>query len=132
MQGVINPWSLPFLNTILLLSSGFTLTDAHSYLINRKDVEAYNMSFSNKNRPLIIAMHFTLIYAFLFLVFQGIEYFETSFFINSGIYGSIFFLMTGFHGFHVFLGTIMLTVCTLRIYYAHFVSNHYVGFEISA
>jgi len=128
----LNPWGLPFLNTVLLLSSGFTLTDAHWHLLNRKDIKAFDLSLSNKNSPLMLAMHFTIFYGVFFTLFQAVEYMEAPFSINSGIYGSIFFLMTGFHGFHVFIGTLMLIVCTIRIHYSHFVYNHHVGFEASA
>src|ERR687888_721785 len=94
----INPFELPLLNTIILLSSGVTVTYAHHSVIqgNRKGA--------------LYGLIFTLILAVLFTVLQGIEYTVSSFTISDGIYGSCFYFGTGFHGLHVIIGTIFLAV----------------------
>jgi heme/copper-type cytochrome/quinol oxidase subunit 3 len=70
--------------------------------------------------------------AVFFTGFQGVEYVSANFTIADGIYGSTFFLATGFHGFHVFIGTCFLSVCLYRMYANHFTSQHHFGFEASA
>lgn len=72
----------------------------------------------------------TVFLAVLFTAFQGYEYFESSFSIADGIYGSTFFMATGFHGFHVIIGTTFILVCLFRIH--HFTREHHVGFEAAA
>jgi cytochrome c oxidase subunit 3 len=85
---------------------------------DRGDVEAGNLAFG-----------LTLALAFLFTLFQAYEYFEAPFSILDGVYGSTFFLMTGFHGVHVIVGTLFLTVCAIRNYLGHFSTTHHIGFE---
>jgi cytochrome c oxidase subunit 3 len=94
----INPFELPLLNTIILLSSGVTITYAHHSLIqgNRKGA--------------LYGSIFTVLLAIIFTVFQGVEYIVSSFTISDGIYGSCFYFGTGFHGFHVIIGTIFLAI----------------------
>jgi heme/copper-type cytochrome/quinol oxidase subunit 3 len=92
----INPWGIPFLNTLLLLCSGFTLTWAR-----------HALRAGGKKQGLI-GLSFTLILAVLFTSLQVFEYKTASFSISDGIYRSVFYMATGFHGFHVFIGTILL------------------------
>jgi cytochrome c oxidase subunit 3 len=94
----INPFELPLLNTIILLSSGVTITYAHHSLIQ-----------GNRSGALYGSI-FTVILAIIFTIFQGVEYTVSSFTISDGIYGSCFYFGTGFHGFHVIIGTVFLAV----------------------
>jgi cytochrome c oxidase subunit 3 len=94
----INPFELPLLNTIILLSSGFTVTYAHHSLIQ-----------GNRSGTLY-GLIFTIILAIIFTALQGIEYTVSSFTISDGAYGSCFFFGTGFHGLHVMIGTAFLTI----------------------
>ena len=117
---VLNPWEIPFLNTILLLSSGAAVTWAHHAILTGHRSQA------------ISALIVTVTLAIIFTAFQGLEYVTAPFNISDGIYGSCFFLATGFHGFHVIIGTIFLMVCLIRLGYRHFTSNHHFGFEAAA
>lgn len=114
---VISPWSLPLLNTIILVSSGLGVTYSHRAVLNG-DREG---------------VMFGLIYAiFLGVLFTGLQLFEYStatFNINDSIYGSIFYMATGFHGFHVLIGTIFLFICLLRHLKYHFLVEHHFGLE---
>jgi cytochrome c oxidase subunit 3 len=94
----INPFELPLLNTVLLLSSGVTVTYAHHCLIqgNRKGS--------------LLGLIYTVVLAILFTGFQGIEYTVSSFTISDGTYSSCFYFGTGFHGLHVMIGTAFLAV----------------------
>jgi len=94
----INPFELPLLNTIILLSSGITVTYAHHSLI-----QGYR-------RGALYGLIYTILLAILFTVLQGIEYTVSSFTISDGIYGSCFYFGTGFHGLHVIVGTAFLAV----------------------
>jgi cytochrome c oxidase subunit 3 len=94
----INPFELPLLNTIILLSSGVTITYAHHSVIQ-----------GNRSGALYGSIY-TVLLAILFTVLQGIEYTVSSFTISDGVYGSCFFFGTGFHGLHVIIGTIFLAV----------------------
>jgi cytochrome c oxidase subunit 3 len=94
----INPFELPLLNTIILLSSGVTITYAHHSLIQGNRYGALYGSI------------FTVLLAVIFTIFQGVEYSVSSFTISDGVYGSCFYFGTGFHGFHVIIGTIFLAV----------------------
>jgi len=115
-----NPWQIPLLNTIILLSSGASVTWAHHAITTGKRREAIN--------GLVI----TLILAVLFTALQAYEYKESSFTIADGIYGSTFYLATGFHGFHVIVGTLFLGVCLIRLIKYHFTTTHHFGFEAAA
>jgi cytochrome c oxidase subunit 3 len=117
---VLDPFSVPLLNTFILLCSGLTVTYAHHALISR------NTFF------LLDGLIFTLFLAILFLFFQFLEYSTAAFSIADGIYGSTFFMATGFHGFHVMIGTIFLYVCGMRAKANHFTSDHHVGLEAAA
>lgn len=115
----INPFELPLLNTLLLLTSGATVTYSHHALIN-------------KNRGgAIFGLFLTIVLASVFTVCQGIEYYNAPFSIADGVYGSTFFLSTGFHGIHVIVGTIMLAVSLGRMIQYHFTNTHHVGYESS-
>lgn len=116
-----SPWGIPLLNTLLLLSSSITLTVAHHAL--RAD---------NRKR-LIAFLALTIVLGATFLGFQVYEYWESYVHLNmtlhSGIYGSTFYILTGFHGLHVTLGTIMLIVIWLRCLRGHFTPTSHFGFE---
>lgn len=120
----IPAWGLPLLNTLILLSSGVTLTIAHHALkaSNRKQV--------------LIWLGLTVVLGALFLFFQAEEYIhaykELNLTLGSGIYGSTFFMLTGFHGAHVTLGTIMLIVIWLRCFRGHFTKENHFAFEAVA
>ena len=122
--GLLEPmgaWGLPAINTALLLSSGATITWAHWGLIK------------NQRQQLVIGMALTVALGVAFLVLQGFEYHEAytemGLTLGSGAYGASFFMLTGFHGFHVLLGTIMLIVILLRCMKGHFTPEHHFGFE---
>jgi len=120
----MGPWPLPTINTALLLTSGVTLTIAHHALIA-----------GNRART-ILFMWFTLLLGFTFLFVQGYEYHhaysELNLKLSSGIYGSTFFMLTGFHGFHVLVGALMLLFITLRLHKGHFTPQRHFGFEGAA
>ncbi len=116
-----DPWHLPLINTLILLCSGAAATWAHHALAhegNRKDLK----------NGLIIA----ILLGALFTVFQAYEYSHAAFGFSGNIYGANFFMATGFHGFHVLVGTIFLLVCLIRTYKGHFTPDHHVGFEAAA
>lgn len=120
----MTPFWLPTINTALLLSSGVTLTIAHHALVagNRSKTIAF--------------MWMTVILGIVFLSVQGYEYFhayqELNLKLSSGVYGSTFFMLTGFHGFHVFIGMLMLLFITLRLQKGHFTPTRHFGFEGAA
>ena len=116
----IQTFEIPLTNTCLLLTSGATVTWAHHSIVAREKKEA------------IEALILTILIASLFTEFQTIEYFVASFSINDSIYGSCFYLATGFHGFHVFVGTISLLIALIRIILNHFTNTHHFGFESAA
>jgi len=115
-----NPFQVPLLNTIVLVSSGVTVTWAHHSLIEN--------NFSETKQSLFL----TILLGIYFTALQGIEYWEASFSISDSVYGSTFFLATGFHGFHVLIGTTFLTVCFFRHNGCHFSMGHHFGFEAAA
>nr|ULQ69057.1 cytochrome c oxidase subunit 3 [Centrolepis aristata] len=118
--GVLDPWDIPFLNTVILLSSGAAVTWAHHALLAGKEKKA------------VYALVLTVFLAIVFTTFQALEYYEAPFTISDSIYGSTFFLATGFHGFHVIIGTLFLIICGVRIYRGHLTKKHHVGFEAAA
>ncbi|NDG05160.1 MAG: cytochrome c oxidase subunit 3, partial [Alphaproteobacteria bacterium] len=111
---------LPFLNTLILLLSGTTVTWAH-YAILKGD---------QKNT--IKALWMTVLLGVLFTCCQAYEYSHAAFGFKDGIYASTFYMATGFHGFHVLVGTLFLAVCLTRAYKGHFVPNQHLGFEFAA
>ncbi|HNN16967.1 MAG TPA: cytochrome c oxidase subunit 3 [Giesbergeria sp.] len=120
----VGPFWLPTINTALLLSSGVTLTIAHHALRE------------NQRGKTIAFMWITVLLGFTFLCVQGYEYYhlytDLNLKLNSGIFGSTFFMLTGFHGFHVFLGMLMLLFITLRLHQGHFSAERHFGFEGAA
>lgn len=117
---VINPWSLPLLNTLILLCSGTTLTWAHHALLN------------NDRKNLIRGLWLTVILGAIFSLIQAYEYAHAPFNFTGTNYGSAFMMATGFHGFHVLIGTIFLIVCLVRSYKGHFTPKQHFGFEAAA
>ena len=119
---IIPPWGLPFINTLLLLASGVTLTFAH-----------HGLRDGGNRTVVVLWMWATIALGSLFLFFQAEEYIEAYSHLNltleSGIYGSTFFMLTGFHGMHVTLGTLMLIIITLRLMKGHFKPESHFGFE---
>ena len=113
---VFNPWGVPLLNTIILISSGVRVTWSH------KSIEENNHNLS------LISLYLTIILGIYFTILQGIEYYEASFRFADSIYGSTFFIATGFHGLHVIIGTLFLIVSRLRIYKGAFRKHHHFGF----
>ena len=113
----VNPFELPLLNTVILLSSGATITYAHHSLING---QRYGALWGSVITVLLAAM---------FTALQGLEYNVSSFTISDGAFGTCFFFATGFHGMHVIVGTIFLSVGLWRIYAYQLTDNHHVGFE---
>ena len=120
----MTPFWLPTINTALLLSSGVTLTIAHHALQH------------GQRSKTIGFMWMTVLLGLVFLFVQGYEYFhaysELNLKLSSGAYGSTFFLLTGFHGFHVFIGMLMLLFITLRLMKGHFTADRHFGFEGAA
>jgi len=117
---VLDPWGIPLLNTIILLSSGAAVTWAHHAIL------------AGLKQQAVYGLLATILLAVVFTGCQGLEYLEAPFSISDGIYGSTFFLATGFHGLHVILGTIFLSICALRQYKGHFTPKHHFGFEAAA
>jgi len=119
---LFNPLEVPLLNTVILLTSGITITWAH-----------YAMYIPSKDytKQAKLALLLTILLGAIFSVFQGIEYLEAPFSINSGIYGSIFYMLTGFHGAHVIIGTIFLIVNYIRMNKHHFTYKDHLGFELA-
>nr|BAJ24470.1 cytochrome c oxidase subunit III [Orestes mouhotii] len=115
-----NPMQIPLLNTIILLTSGVSITWAHHSLLNN------NMKEMNKSLMITIMM------GLYFTILQAYEYMEAPFTISDSVYGSSFFMATGFHGLHVLIGTTFLIVCMSRQLNYHFSSKHHVGFEAAA
>nr|YP_009353150.1 cytochrome c oxidase subunit III [Pachliopta aristolochiae]AOW31938.1 cytochrome c oxidase subunit III [Pachliopta aristolochiae]UER94214.1 cytochrome c oxidase subunit 3 [Pachliopta aristolochiae] len=115
-----NPFQIPLLNTIILISSGITITWAHHAIMEN--------NFSQMTQGLFL----TIILGIYFSILQSYEYFEAPFTIADSIYGSIFFIATGFHGLHVIIGTIFLSICLFRHLNNHFSINHHFGFEAAA
>lgn len=116
----INPWKLPLLNTLLLLLSGVYITVVHMGIKSGNAVTVFE-NFS-----------YTLVCGFLFTFIQIFEYLKATFTIADGIYGSTFYMLTGFHGVHVLAGSIFIIVCFIRAFLGHFTRNHHVGFECAA
>ncbi|MEY5100334.1 MAG: hypothetical protein RJA36_3053 [Pseudomonadota bacterium] len=121
---VMTPFWLPTINTALLLSSGVTLTIAHHALQ------------AGERSKTIAFMWLTVLLGLTFLFVQGYEYghawSELNLKLSSGVYGSTFYLLTGFHGLHVFVGMLMLFFITLRLQKGHFTKEHHFGFEGAA
>ena len=120
----MGPWPIPTINTAILLTSGLTLTIAHHALI------------AGHRAKTIAWMWITVLLGITFVCFQAYEYVhayhELNLKLTSGIFGSTFFMLTGFHGFHVFIGMLMLLFITLRLQKGHFTAERHFGFEGAA
>ena len=120
----IPAWGLPLINTLILLTSGVTITIAHHALK------------AGHRKSLLVWLGATVLLGCVFLFYQAEEYIhayhELNLTLGSGIYGSTFFMLTGFHGMHVFLGTLMLAIIWLRCLKGHFSKDHHFGFEAVA
>ncbi len=120
----MGPWGLPAINTLILLTSGVTVTWAHWGLI------------ANKRKQLIIGLALTVILGFIFVALQVLEYShgynDLNLTMASGVYGSTFYMLTGFHGFHVTVGAIMLAVMLVRSMKGHFTPENHFAFEATA
>jgi len=123
-EGIIGPWGLPLINTILLVTSSLTLTVAHHALKE------------NHRNKVKIWLTTTIALALIFVFVQGYEYAhayqDLNLTLQSGIYGSTFFMLTGFHGLHVILGSLMLIIMLVRILKGHFTADDHFGFEAAA
>jgi cytochrome c oxidase subunit 3 len=115
-----DPWHLPLLNTLVLLTSGTTVTWAHHALLH------------NDRQGLKMGLWLTVVLGLLFTSLQAYEYSHAAFGFSGNIYGATFFMATGFHGAHVIIGTIFLAVCLLRVYKGHFTPHQHLGFEFAA
>ncbi|WP_417905178.1 cytochrome c oxidase subunit 3 [Candidatus Tisiphia endosymbiont of Micropterix aruncella] len=116
-----NPFDIPFINTLILLLSGTTVTWAH-YALEE-----------NNQKDCVAALGFTIILGVFFSLMQAYEYHHAAFAFKDGIYASNFYLATGFHGVHVIIGTIFLSVCYYRVRRGDFVQdNGHLGFEFAA
>jgi cytochrome c oxidase subunit 3 len=115
-----NPFDLPLMNTLILLTSGTTVTWAHHAIIEGDQKNA------------VRGLALTVLLGICFTCVQAYEYLHAAFGFTEGIYPSVFFMATGFHGFHVIVGTIFLTVCLFRAMKGHFKPDHHFGFEAAA
>jgi cytochrome c oxidase subunit 3 len=115
-----DPWHFPLLNTLILLTSGTTVTWAHHALLN------------NDRAGLKTGLWLTILLGLTFTGVQAYEYSHAAFTFGGNIFGATFFMATGFHGFHVIIGTIFLIVCLLRAYRGDFTPKQHLGFEFAA
>jgi heme/copper-type cytochrome/quinol oxidase subunit 3 len=117
---VFNPWEVPLLNTLILVLSGVTITWSHHAIL------------AGNRQQALVSLLITVLLGMCFTALQVYEYIEASFTISDGVYGSSFYMATGFHGVHVLIGTTFLVVCLVRLYKSHFTSKHHFGFEAAA
>ena len=117
---VFDPYEIPLVNTFILLLSGASVTWAHHALV------------LGNRRESLVGLFVTIGLGIFFTCLQMFEYIEASFTISDSIYGSVFYLLTGFHGFHVLIGTLFLIVCLIRHINYHFTKQHHVGFECAS
>jgi len=117
---LFDPFHLPLFNTLLLLTSGTTVTWAHHALLH------------NDRQGLRWGLALTIVLGVLFTVVQAMEYSQAGFQFSGNLYGATFFMATGFHGFHVIVGSIFLIVCLVRANLGHFTPQHHLGFEFAA
>nr|YP_010219071.1 cytochrome c oxidase subunit III [Phoneutria boliviensis]UBY46224.1 cytochrome c oxidase subunit III [Phoneutria boliviensis] len=120
--GVIpfNPFQVPLLNTVILLASGISVTWSHQMILKE--------SWDKVKSSLML----TWMLGIYFLMLQGFEYYMSTFMISDSVFGSTFFMATGFHGFHVIVGTVFLFIIWVRSLGMHFSSSHHFGFEAAA
>ena len=121
-EGVVplETWTLPFLNTLILLSSGATVTYAHHAIVH------------GDHKKCATGLFWTIVLGVSFTALQAYEYAHATFKFTDGIYSSTFYLATGFHGFHVIVGTLFLIVCFFRVRKGHFTPEAHIGFEAAA
>jgi heme/copper-type cytochrome/quinol oxidase subunit 3 len=115
-----NPFGIPLLNTTILLTSGLTVTWRHHTLINRDHYQR------------VVALWLTIALGVYFTVIQAYEYLQASFSFADSVYGSCFFMATGFHGAHVLIGTVFLRVVLIRLGVGQLRPSHHFGFEAAA
>lgn len=113
-------WDLPFMNTLILLLSGTTVTWAHHALLH------------GDRDGVIKGLWLTVVLGFSFSILQGIEYHHAAFTFTDGVYPTAFYMATGFHGFHVIVGTLFLAVCLVRAYRGTLTAKGHLGFEFAA
>lgn len=116
-----DPWHLPLINTLILLCSGCAATWAH-----------HAIAHENDRKGLVQGLALAIILGMIFTVFQVYEYTHATFSFSGNIYGANFFMATGFHGFHVVVGTIFLAICLIRAKRGHFTPEKHIGFEAAA
>jgi cytochrome c oxidase subunit 3 len=122
-----DPWHLPLINTLILLCSGCAATWAH-----------HALAHENNRKDLVNGLILAIVLGLIFTVFQAYEYSHAAFTLGkdavaeNSIYPSTFFLATGFHGFHVIIGTIFLAICLARALKGHFTPDRHIGFEAAA
>jgi cytochrome c oxidase subunit 3 len=116
----VDPLDLPLMMTLILLLSGCTITWAHAAILE------------NDQENFVLSLGLTVVLGVIFLCFQVYEYTHLEYGLTDGIFGSTFYMATGFHGFHVFVGTIFLAVCYLRAKKMHFDKKDHFGFEAAA
>jgi cytochrome c oxidase subunit 3 len=116
----LNPWEVPLLNTVILLSSGVTVTWTHHSLVAGERIQR------------IQSLALTILLGLFFTLLQYLEYVEAAFSISDSVYGSTFYMATGFHGIHVIVGTTLLFVSFLRLLNTEYSSEHHFGFEAAA
>jgi cytochrome c oxidase subunit 3 len=117
---VLSAWEVPFLNTLILLTSGAAVTWSHHAIL-----------WGHREHA-ILSLVITILLAIVFTGLQVFEYCNSNFTISDSIYGSTFYMATGFHGFHVFIGTCFLSICLIRLIQHHFTRQHHFGFEAAA
>ncbi len=113
----LNAFEVPLLNTAILLSSGATVTWSHHAVINGNRKEA------------IVGLVLTVVLGIVFTALQAMEYYEATFTISDSVYGTTFYVATGFHGLHVLIGTSFLMVMLIRMIHHHFTRHHHLGLE---
>lgn len=116
---IFNPYDIPLLNSIILITSGLTITWRHNLIKNN-----FKKSFYLLNITIILGIYFSIL--------QYIEYYEAQFSFNDRIFGSIFFITTGFHGLHVIIGTIFILTCSIRFYNNQFSIIHHLNFDLAS
>jgi cytochrome c oxidase subunit 3 len=117
---IFDPWDIPFLNTLILLSSSLTVTWAHHSLRE------------GRRKRLVQGLAVSVVLGITFTTLQAFEYSVAAFGFTEGIYSSTFYMATGFHGAHVIIGTTFLTVCLFRALAGHFTPNQHFGLEAAA
>lgn len=116
----VNPFHIPLINRIILITSGSFVTWSHFCIINRR--------YSNSIKSLLA----TITLGWIFRVLQIYEYFNTQFSLNDNVYGSVFYILTGFHGFHVIVGTLFLIINFIRLWKREINTNHHFSLEAAA